>query len=206
MSNIAVAETCLDCFVRYFSADQACGGEIREGISPATPQFPRKMQRTHLQQAAAHFGHHYTLTDISNALQAYRSCQGRDGQDLRYSIAARGYARASWWFILDGPGFNRTVSEEMLLAHTKWVPQDAASRAIRDVVSELIPAMEPADTQVNMIVGVCQTSLATMLEMMVEQITTQVTVGASSLSLSVEDIGLVTLTAEEELALDSLLA
>jgi hypothetical protein len=204
VTTIAIAETCLDSYVRYFSADQVCEGEVRPGISPSHASFPRKMQRTHLQRAAAHFGHHYTADEISTALQAYRAAQGRDGgQVLRYTVAARGYARSAWWFILDGPGFNREKSEELLLAHAKWVPEDVARRAAMDVISELVPAMEAADTAVNRIIGVCQTGIATMLSLMVDQISTQVDVGAATLSLDIENE--IILTLDEELALASLM-
>jgi hypothetical protein len=77
---------------------------------------------------------------VSHALQEYRKAQGRLVNDCDYRIAARGYARAALWYVLDGPGLDPLDGEAMTLAHVEWVTHDLAQRAVSDARRELIPA------------------------------------------------------------------
>lgn len=72
-------------------------------------------------------------------LQEYRQAQRLTPQ--RYQLGCRGYARGARWYIHSGHKLDPKVSEDMIMAHSEWVVQDATNRLTNDCVLELEPAI-----------------------------------------------------------------
>lgn len=77
----------------------------------------------------------------SALLQQHRTAQAKGV--TRYVVAARDYARASQWFVLAAPGHGLGTAERRMLSmgHTEHIAVDAARRVIRDLSSEINPAL-----------------------------------------------------------------
>jgi len=77
----------------------------------------------------------------SSILQQHRRAQIRGV--TRYVVAARDYARSARWFVLAAPGAPLGTAERrrLTMGHSEHVAVDAARRVIRDLSSEINPAL-----------------------------------------------------------------
>ena len=81
------------------------------------------------------------VRQASMMLQQHRLAQARGV--TRYVVAARDYARASQWFVLAAPGraYGTAERRKLAMGHAEHVSVDAARRVIRDLSSEISPAL-----------------------------------------------------------------
>ena len=107
------------------------------GITPAQRDFKRDLGRRHLVILSERIGAPLSNAQMSDYMQRYRL-----DKNTKYHIVAKGYARQARWSIIDGPGFNVEVSEELRQSHAQWVTLDLASRAASDTANELLPMLE----------------------------------------------------------------
>lgn len=82
-----------------------------------------------------------SVRQASTMLQQHRLAQARGV--TRYVVAARDYARATQWYVLAAPGRSYGTAERrrMTMGHAEHVSIDAARRVIRDLSSEINPAL-----------------------------------------------------------------
>ena len=123
------AITAIDAGLDYFFAEQRNNGRRR-----LLRILSRRTLTACIQLAT---GDDLSPDVVSEYLQQYR--QSQRGHATRYQIAGRKYGRAARWHVLAGPKLDTIDGEGLVMSHSEWVVRDAANRAIKDTLHELLP-------------------------------------------------------------------
>lgn len=83
---------------------------------------------------------------VSVRLQQYRGAQGREGSKTRYVIGAYSYGPDARWRILAKPGDDPAVIRRARRDQAKHIFQDAHSRIVSDLITELYPGLSDTRT------------------------------------------------------------
>lgn len=120
MTSISIVEDALDQYVAYFGS---------RGIDPAGVRVATLAKLVDV-----------TPAQMSQAVQAYRQAQVRDGA-TRYVIGCREYGRNARWSILAKPSTDPKVVQRARVEQARWITKDAVTRFAKDRLLEVNPSL-----------------------------------------------------------------